>query len=143
MSGVRGWFGDFTAKKQEDTPKNAILGLHTQLGILRKREKHLVAQMEEQDVIARKNAGIADPVSSIVAKAALRRKKVHEHSLDQTVAQIRTLDPLASPERPTVEHLNKNGPHVPKIKPLQHNIAGRPSSRGIGLRKLLRNWLAI
>ncbi|KAI0187346.1 hypothetical protein EV127DRAFT_312940, partial [Xylaria flabelliformis] len=83
-----GWFGDFTAKKQEDTPKNAILGLHTQLGILRKREKHLVAQMEEQDVIARKNVS----TNKKVAKAALRRKKVHEHSLDQTVAQIRTLD---------------------------------------------------
>ncbi|KAI0549109.1 hypothetical protein F4679DRAFT_548256, partial [Xylaria curta] len=54
MSGVRGWFGNGTAKKQEDTPKNAIVGLRTQLEILRKREKHLTTQIEEQDVIARR-----------------------------------------------------------------------------------------
>jgi charged multivesicular body protein 4 len=54
MSGVWGWFGGGAAKKK-DTPKNAILGLRTQLEMLQKREKHLMNQMEEQDAIARKN----------------------------------------------------------------------------------------
>ncbi|KAI1736572.1 hypothetical protein F4680DRAFT_451889 [Xylaria scruposa] len=144
MSGVRDWFGNNTAKKQEDTPKNAIVGLSTQLEILRNREKHLITQVEEQDVIARKKPqpGIADRESSTAAKAALRRKKAYEHSLDQTAAQTKTLDLLASPERPIVERPSKKGPQTPAKKPLQHNIAHRPGSRGVGLRKLLRNWLA-
>lgn len=54
MSGVWGWFGGGAAKKK-DTPKNAILGLRTQLEMLQKRERHLMNQMEEQDAIARKH----------------------------------------------------------------------------------------
>ncbi|KAI0205854.1 vacuolar-sorting protein SNF7 [Astrocystis sublimbata] len=87
MSGVWGWFGGGAAKKK-DTPKNAILGLRTQLEMLQKREKHLMNQMDEQDAIARKNVN----TNKNAAKAALRRKKAHEHSLDQTVAQIGTLE---------------------------------------------------
>ncbi|KAJ2982696.1 hypothetical protein NUW58_g6391 [Xylaria curta] len=87
MSGVWGWFGGGAAKKK-DTPKNAILGLRTQLEMLQKREKHLMNQMEEQDAIARKNVN----TNKTAAKAALRRKKTHEHSLDQTIAQIGTLE---------------------------------------------------
>lgn len=55
MSGVWGWFGGGAAQKKKDSPKNAILGLRAQLDMLQKREKHLMAQMEEQDAIARKN----------------------------------------------------------------------------------------
>ncbi|KAI8629933.1 vacuolar-sorting protein SNF7 [Xylariaceae sp. FL1651] len=87
MSGVWGWFGGGAAKKQ-DTPKNAILGLRTQLEMLQKREKHLMNQMDEQDAIARKNVN----TNKNAAKAALRRKKAHEHSLDQTISQIGTLE---------------------------------------------------
>ncbi|KAI0446952.1 vacuolar-sorting protein SNF7 [Xylaria telfairii] len=87
MSGVWGWFGGGAAKKK-DTPKNAILGLRTQLDMLQKREKHLMNQMDEQDAIARKNVN----TNKTAAKAALRRKKGHEHSLDQTIAQIGTLE---------------------------------------------------
>ncbi|KAI0471232.1 vacuolar-sorting protein SNF7 [Xylaria cf. heliscus] len=87
MSGVWGWFGGGAAKKK-DTPKNAILGLRTQLEMLQKREKHLMNQMDEQDAIARKNVN----TNKTAAKAALRRKKGHEHSLDQTIAQIGTLE---------------------------------------------------
>ncbi|KAI1816339.1 vacuolar-sorting protein SNF7 [Poronia punctata] len=87
MSGVWGWFGGGAAKKR-DTPKNAILGLRTQLEMLQKRERHLHNQMEEQDAIARKNVN----TNKNAAKAALRRKKVHEHSLSQTLASIETLE---------------------------------------------------
>lgn len=55
MSGVWGWFGGGAAQKKKDSPKNAILGLRAQLDMLQKREKHLMAQMAEQDEIARKN----------------------------------------------------------------------------------------
>ncbi|KAI1189137.1 vacuolar-sorting protein SNF7 [Nemania serpens] len=88
MSGVWGWFGGGAATKKRDNPKNAILGLRTQLEMLQKREKHLMNQMEEQDAIARKNIN----TNKNAAKAALRRKKTHEHSLDQTIAQIGTLE---------------------------------------------------
>jgi charged multivesicular body protein 4 len=55
MSGVWGWFGGQSAQKKKDTPKNAILGLRSQLEMLQKRERHLQNQMDEQDTIARKN----------------------------------------------------------------------------------------
>jgi len=55
MSGVWGWFGGQSAQKRKDTPKNAILGLRSQLDMLQKRERHLQNQMDEQDAIARKN----------------------------------------------------------------------------------------
>ncbi|KXJ90959.1 vacuolar-sorting protein SNF7 [Microdochium bolleyi] len=88
MSGVWGWFGGAAAAKKKDSPKNAILGLRAQLDMLQKREKHLMTQMDEQDGIARKNIN----TNKNAAKAALRRKKAHEHSLDQTVSQIGTLE---------------------------------------------------
>ena len=50
-----GWFGGQSAQKRKDTPKNAILGLRSQLEMLQKRERHLQNQMDEQDAIARKN----------------------------------------------------------------------------------------
>jgi len=88
MSGVWGWFGGGSAQKTKDSPKNAILGLRSQLEMLQKRERHLQSQMDEQDAIARKNVS----TNKNAAKAALRRKKQHEHSLDQTIAQISTLE---------------------------------------------------
>ncbi|KAH8893435.1 vacuolar-sorting protein SNF7 [Thozetella sp. PMI_491] len=87
-SGIWGWFGGGTAQKRKDSPKNAILGLRSQLDMLQKREKHLQAQIDEQDAIARKNVA----TNKNAAKAALRRKKQHEHSLEQTQGQIGTLD---------------------------------------------------
>ncbi|KKA29657.1 hypothetical protein TD95_002819 [Thielaviopsis punctulata] len=87
MSGVWGWFGGGAAKKK-DAPKNAIVGLRSQLEMLQKRERHLQAQMGEQDAIARKNV----TTNKNAAKAALRRKKAHEHSLEQTLSQIATLE---------------------------------------------------
>ncbi|KAI1467849.1 Snf7-domain-containing protein [Daldinia caldariorum] len=88
MSGVWAWFGGSAAQKKKDSPKNAILGLRSQLEMLQKREKHLMAQMEEQDAIARKHVN----TNKAAAKAALRRKKGHEHSLEQTISQIGTLE---------------------------------------------------
>ncbi|EOO04022.1 putative vacuolar-sorting protein snf7 protein [Phaeoacremonium minimum UCRPA7] len=88
MSGVWGWFGGGAAQKRKDSPKNAILGLRAQLDMLQKREKHLQNQMDEQDAIARKNVN----TNKNAAKAALKRKKAHEHSLEQTQAQIGTLE---------------------------------------------------
>ncbi|KAF7545411.1 hypothetical protein G7Z17_g9199 [Cylindrodendrum hubeiense] len=83
-----GWFGGAAAQKKKDSPKNAILGLRSQLDMLQKREKHLQGQIDEQDGVARKNVS----TNKTAAKAALRRKKTHEHSLEQTVAQIGTLE---------------------------------------------------
>lgn len=98
-----GWFGGGQAKKE--VPKKAILQLRGQLEMLNKREKHLQNQMDEQDSIARKyvssnkngklvfaisNGGSADHAAA--AKAALRRKKQFEHSLEQTSSQIMTLE---------------------------------------------------
>ncbi|CAG8952279.1 hypothetical protein HYFRA_00001020 [Hymenoscyphus fraxineus] len=88
MSGVWGWFGGQSAQKKKDSPKNAILGLRSQLEMLQKRERHLQNQMEEQDAIARKNIA----TNKTAAKAALRRKKQHEHTLEQTSSQIATLE---------------------------------------------------
>ncbi|KAM5352514.1 hypothetical protein ACJ41O_005236 [Fusarium nematophilum] len=83
-----GWFGGAAAQKRKDSPKNAILGLRAQLDMLQKRERHLQTQIDEQDAAARKNVSS----NKNAAKAALRRKKTHEHSLEQTVAQIGTLE---------------------------------------------------
>ncbi|KAF2119423.1 vacuolar-sorting protein-like protein snf7 [Lophiotrema nucula] len=81
-----GWFGGGTQKKE--APKKAILQLRGQLEMLNKREKHLQNQMDEQDGIARKYVSS----NKNAAKAALRRKKAFEHSLEQTSAQIMTLE---------------------------------------------------
>ncbi|PHH61756.1 hypothetical protein CDD81_8003 [Ophiocordyceps australis] len=56
--------------------------------MLQKREKHLQNQIDEQMAVARKNAN----TNKNVAKAALRRKKTVEHALDQTIAQIGTVE---------------------------------------------------
>lgn len=42
-----------SAQSPEDTPKNAILALRSQLEMLQKRERRLRAQMDEQHEIAR------------------------------------------------------------------------------------------
>ncbi|KAK0752414.1 vacuolar-sorting protein SNF7 [Schizothecium vesticola] len=89
MSGAwGGWLFGGAAAKKKDTPKNAILALRSQLEMLQKREKHLQNQIDEQDALARKNVN----TNKNAAKAALRRKKQHEHSLDQTLGQIGTLE---------------------------------------------------
>ncbi|KAE9965548.1 ESCRT-III subunit protein snf7 [Venturia inaequalis] len=82
-----GWFGGGAAAKK-DAPKKAILQLRGQLEMLSKREKHLQNQMDEQDNLARKYVN----TNKNAAKAALRRKKQFEHTLDQTRGQIMTLE---------------------------------------------------
>lgn len=49
-----GWFGG-GAQKRKDSPKDAILGLRSQLAMLQKRENYLQSQIDEQDSIARKH----------------------------------------------------------------------------------------
>ncbi|EEQ87918.1 ESCRT-III subunit protein snf7 [Blastomyces dermatitidis] len=78
------WFGGGSAQQRKDAPKNAILSLRQQLDMLQKRESFLENQMAEQDALARKHVA----TNKNAAKAALRRKKVHEKSLEQTNAQI-------------------------------------------------------
>lgn len=79
-----GWFGGAGVQKRKDGPKNAILMLRQQLDMLQKRERHLQNQMKDQDAVARKNIA----TNKTAAKAALRRKRMHERSLEQTNAQI-------------------------------------------------------
>lgn len=50
-----GWFGGGAAQKRKDSPKNAILGLRSQLDMLQKREKYLESQINEQENLARKH----------------------------------------------------------------------------------------
>lgn len=50
-----GWFGGAAQQKRKDSPKNAILGLRSQLDMLQKREKYLQSQIDEQDSLARKH----------------------------------------------------------------------------------------
>ncbi|KAK1770982.1 Snf7-domain-containing protein [Phialemonium atrogriseum] len=88
MSGIWGWFGGGAAQSKKDTPKNAILALRSQLDMLQKREKHLQTQMDDQDSIARKFVN----TNKTAAKTALRRKKQHEHALEQTQGQITSLE---------------------------------------------------
>ncbi|KAK3113213.1 ESCRT-III subunit protein snf7 [Teratosphaeriaceae sp. CCFEE 6253] len=90
MASGWGWGNLFggNAKTSKDAPKNAILGLRSTLEMLSKREKHLQNQMDDQDAIARKNV----TSNKGVAKAALRRKKNYEHQLEQTSAQMLTVE---------------------------------------------------
>lgn len=88
MSGIWSWFGGGAAQKRKDTPKNVILDLRTQLEMLQKREAYLTRQIEEQEQIARKNVN----TNKAAAKAALRRKKLHEHNLEQTLSHIGTIE---------------------------------------------------
>ncbi|KAI9367015.1 Snf7-domain-containing protein [Aspergillus egyptiacus] len=82
------WFGGAAAQKRKDAPKEAILALRGQLDMLQKRERHLENQMAEQEAVAKKNV----TTNKNAAKAALRRKKVHEKNLEQTQAQIAQLE---------------------------------------------------
>ncbi|KAL4933648.1 ESCRT-III subunit protein SNF7 [Aspergillus undulatus] len=82
------WFGGAAAQKRKDAPKNAILLLREQLEMLQKRERHLENQMNEQEAVAKKNV----TTNKNAAKAALRRKKVHEKNFEQTQAQIAQLE---------------------------------------------------
>jgi len=117
MSGVWGWFGGQSSQKRKDAPKNAILGLRQQLEMLQKRERHLQNQMDEQDAIARKNVS----TNKNAARAALRRKKQHEHTLEQTTGQISTLEQqiysieAANINRETLEAMKKAGEAMKQI----------------------------
>jgi len=82
------WFGGSGAQKRKDAPKKAILDLRQQLDMLQKREKHLENQMAEQEKIAKMNVS----TNKTAARTALKRKKAHEHSLEQTSAQISMLE---------------------------------------------------
>ena len=75
MSGVWGWFGGGSSQSKKDTPKNAILGLRSQLEMLQKRERHLQSQMDEQDAIARKNISTNKNGMSILRRTVARRVK--------------------------------------------------------------------
>ncbi|KFY05913.1 hypothetical protein V491_08958 [Pseudogymnoascus sp. VKM F-3775] len=117
MSGMWGWFGGQSAQSRKDAPKNAILGLRSQLEMLQKRERHLQTQMDEQEGIARKVVGS----NKNAARAALKRKKQHEHTLDQTLAQISTLEQqiysieAANINRETLAAMEKAGQAMKQI----------------------------
>ncbi|KAH8896239.1 vacuolar-sorting protein SNF7 [Thozetella sp. PMI_491] len=87
MSGVWGWFGGGNAQNRKDSPKNAIVNLREQLELLRKREKHLQGQMDEQHAIARKNVA----TNKAAAKKALERKKMLESYRVKAEAQMTIL----------------------------------------------------
>ncbi|KAL9581697.1 MAG: hypothetical protein Q9212_003736 [Teloschistes hypoglaucus] len=82
------WFGGNSAQRRKDAPKKAILDLRQQLDMLQKRERHLENQMANEDKKARDNVSS----NKTAARAALKRKKLHEHSLEQTAGQISMLE---------------------------------------------------
>ncbi|KAI4192157.1 MAG: hypothetical protein LQ346_004447 [Caloplaca aetnensis] len=82
------WFGGNSAQRRKDAPKKAILDLRQQLDMLQKRERHLENQMANEDKKARDNVSS----NKTAARAALKRKKQHEHSLEQTNGQISMLE---------------------------------------------------
>ncbi|KJX95779.1 hypothetical protein TI39_contig1051g00017 [Zymoseptoria brevis] len=117
---MSGWgfanlFGGGAATKK-DAPKNAILRLRSTLEMLSKREKHLENQMAEQDAIARKNVS----ANKGVAKAALRRKKAFEHQLEQTSAQMMTVEREIS----SIETANINKETLDAMKGAQVAMKG-------------------
>ncbi|KAL9000519.1 MAG: hypothetical protein Q9169_000812 [Polycauliona sp. 2 TL-2023] len=82
------WFGGNSAQRRKDAPKKAILDLRQQLDMLQKRERHLENQMANEDKKAKENV----TSNKTAARAALKRKKQHEHSLEQTSGQISMLE---------------------------------------------------
>ncbi|KAI9813185.1 MAG: ESCRT-III subunit protein snf7 [Phylliscum demangeonii] len=89
MASMLSWItGSSSSNKRKAAPKDAIVALRAHLEMLQKREIHLQNQMDEQEAIARKNVSS----NKTAARAALKRKKQHEHSLEQTTAQIATLE---------------------------------------------------
>ncbi|KAI9670486.1 MAG: ESCRT-III subunit protein snf7 [Caeruleum heppii] len=88
MSGIMSWITGNNAQKRKAAPKDAIVALRAHLEMLQKRETHLQNQIDEQQAIAKKHIS----TNKNAAKAALTRKKQHEHSLNQTTAQIATLE---------------------------------------------------
>lgn len=86
-----GWFGGggtAAATKKKDAPKNAILQLRGTLEMLNKRERHLQNQIDDQDAQARKYVATNKPA----ARTALRRKKTLEGHMEQTQAQMMTIE---------------------------------------------------
>lgn len=82
------WFGGQPTQAKKDAPKKAILELRTQLDMLNKREKYLESQIEEQHNLAKANV----TKNKAMATTALKRKKAHETSLQQTSNQINMLE---------------------------------------------------
>ncbi|KAK9455609.1 Snf7-domain-containing protein [Dipodascopsis uninucleata] len=79
--------GGSTSSRNANDAKSVILALRTQLELLEKKEKHIEQQIEEQDKLARKNIA----TNKLVAKKALRQKKLLEGGLLKLQAQIDTL----------------------------------------------------
>ncbi|CAN8105931.1 unnamed protein product [Discula destructiva] len=87
--GLASWFGGSSAQAKKNSSKNAIVNLRSQLDMLQKREKHLRNQATEQHTKAATFLAAGDRKS---AGNALKREKIHQHTLGQTQAQIGTLE---------------------------------------------------
>jgi hypothetical protein len=120
MSGVWGWFGGQSAQKRKDTPKNAILGLRSQLEMLQKRERHLQNQMDEQDAIARKNVSSNKNgkcfTSSCDSIAPLSRAwQIRNISSQIIIYKIVLADDLKQP--PELLYDGRSNTNIPSNKP--------------------------
>ncbi|KAK9370801.1 Snf7-domain-containing protein [Lipomyces kononenkoae] len=80
-------FGGSSAA-QKDAPKKAIIALRQQLEMLAKKEKHTEQKIAEQEALARKNVN----TNKLIAKNALKRKKMFEAELERVQGQIATLE---------------------------------------------------
>ncbi|KAF8252707.1 vacuolar sorting protein snf-7 [Wilcoxina mikolae CBS 423.85] len=88
MASLFSYFGGGGAARKSNQSKEAIVGLRSQLEMLRKREIHTEKQILEQDAIARKHI----TTNKTIARAALKRKQVLEKNLAITQGHISTLE---------------------------------------------------
>ncbi|CAN6665289.1 vacuolar-sorting protein Snf7p [Trichomonascus vanleenenianus] len=99
------WFG---GSAKQDGPKKAIVRLRMQKDTLGKKEKHLQAQIEEQDNIARKNV----TNNKALARTALKRKKMHQNELEKIQGQLDSIEvQLNSLENANLNHETMKAMH--------------------------------
>ncbi|KAK9388949.1 Snf7-domain-containing protein [Lipomyces mesembrius] len=77
-----------SSASQKDAPKKAIIALRAQLEMLAKKEKYTEQKIAEQEAVARKNVN----TNKLIAKNALKRKKMFESELERVQGQIATLE---------------------------------------------------
>ncbi|KAL9934088.1 hypothetical protein V8E36_007170 [Tilletia maclaganii] len=86
MSGLMSWFAGKPDTKNK--PRDAIVGLRSQLIMLEKQEEHLNKKIEDETGKARK----AISTNKQAAQAALRRKKQYETQLERIYGTRMTIE---------------------------------------------------
>lgn len=72
------WFGGGSSQNRKDSPKNAILGLRSQLDMLQKRQTHLENQIADQDAAARKQVAANNTSGKRIIRGTSNRRGFEE-----------------------------------------------------------------